>query len=160
GKRRRTLEESEASLQASAADLENVRLVVAAEIAGDYFALEQLDSELDVLDRTVRTLERGLQLVQARHDGGIASGLDGARDETLPRPPRPRATLRPRDRAAVEHALAELTGQTASGSHAATRRLTADSPALDLGLPSDLLERRPDVAEAERQVAVANAQVG
>jgi outer membrane protein, multidrug efflux system len=78
GRRRRSIEAAQASYQASAADLENVRLVIAAELAGDYFTLRQLDTELGILNRTVQTLQRGLQLVDSRHKGGVASGLDVA----------------------------------------------------------------------------------
>src|SRR5207249_5510766 len=76
GRRRRSIEAAQASYQASAADLENVRLVITAELAGDYFTLRQLDTELGILNRTVQTLKKGLQLVDSRHKGGVASGLD------------------------------------------------------------------------------------
>src|SRR5207244_11291161 len=76
GQRRRTIEAAQASYQVAAADLANVRLVITAELAGDYFTLHQLDSELNILNRTVDTLQKGLQLVESRHAGGLASGLD------------------------------------------------------------------------------------
>jgi len=83
GRRRRNIEAAQASYQAAAADLENVRLVITSELAGDYFTLRQLDTELSILNRTVETLQRGLQLVDSRHKGGVASGLDVAEEETL-----------------------------------------------------------------------------
>ena len=78
GRRRRSIEAAEASYQANAADLENVRLLVTAQLAGDYFNLRQLDSELQILTRTVEALQKGLELVNSRHSGGVASGLDVA----------------------------------------------------------------------------------
>ena len=115
GGRRRNIEASEASLQAGAADLENVRLVITAEMASDYFTLRQLDSELAILDRTVATLDKGLQLVTARHEGGIASGLDVAQEETLLRTTQTQATLLHQQRDQFEHAIAVLAGQPAPG---------------------------------------------
>jgi len=93
GRRRRSIEAAQASYQASAANLENVRLVITAELAGDYFTLRQLDTELGILHRTVETLERGLQLVDQRHKGGVASGLDVAEEETLLNTTRTQAIL-------------------------------------------------------------------
>lgn len=146
GRRRRSIESAQASYQASAADLENVRLLVTTEVAGDYFTLQQLDAELGILNRTVETLQRGLQLVQQRHAGGVASGLDVAQEETLLNTTRTQATLLVQQRKQVEDALATLVGQPAPDFHLATKELTAEPPALDAGLPSDLLERRPDIA--------------
>jgi outer membrane protein, multidrug efflux system len=160
GQRRRSIEASRASYQASAADLENVRLVITSELAGDYFTLRQLDSELNILNRTVDTLQKGLQLVESRHTGGLASGLDVAQEETLLNATKTQAVLLEQERRKVENAIAVLLGKPAPDFHLAPKELTAEPPALDAGLPSDLLERRPDIAEAERQMAVANAQIG
>jgi outer membrane protein, multidrug efflux system len=160
GQRRRTIEAAEASYQASAANLENVRLVVTAELAGDYFTLRQLDSELGILNRTVETLRRGLELVDSRHKGGVASGLDVAQEETLLQTTRTQATLLLQQRKQYEDAIAVLVGKPAPDFHIPNKELNAEPPPLDLGLPSDLLERRPDIAQAERQMAVANAQIG
>src|SRR6202049_4107842 len=93
GRRRRSIESAEAAYQASAADLENVRLVVTAALAGDYFLLRELDSEIGILNRTVQALQKGLDLVNSRHDGGVASGLDVAQEETLLNTPRTQAGL-------------------------------------------------------------------
>ena len=160
GQRRRTIEAAEASYQASAANLENVRLVITAELAGDYFTLRQLDSELGILNRTVDTLRRGLELVQSRHEGGVASGLDVAQEETLLQTTRTQATLLLQQRKQTEDAIAVLVGRPAPGFHLPNKELNAEPPPLNAGLPSDLLERRPDIAQAERQMAVANAQIG
>ena len=160
GRRRRSIEAAEAAYQANAADLENVRLLVTSQLAADYFNLRQLDSELEILNRTVAALQRGLELVNSRHQGGVASGLDVAQEETLLNTTRTQATLLLQQRKQFEDAIAVLVGQPAPDFHVAPKVLHAEPPALDAGLPSDLLERRPDVAEAERQMAVANAQIG
>jgi len=160
GRRRRSIEAAQASYQATAADLENVRLVITAELAGDYFTLRQLDTELSILNRTVETLQKGLQLVDSRHKGGLASGLDVAEEETLLNTTRTQAVLLYQQRKQAEDAIAVLVGKPAPDFHFPQKELNAEPPALDAGLPSDLLERRPDIAEAERQMAVANAQIG
>jgi len=160
GRRRRSIEAAEASYQANAADVENVRLLVTSQLAGDYFNLRELDSELQILTRTVEALQKGLDLVNSRHSGGVASGLDVAQEETLLNTTRTQAVLLQQQRKQFEDAIAVLAGQPAPDFHVAARVLNAEPPTLDVGLPSDLLERRPDIAEAERQMAVANAQVG
>ena len=160
GKRRRTLEAAQASYQASAADLENVRLVLTAELAADYFTVRELDSEIGITNRTVQTLQKGLELVQSRHAGGIASGLDVAQEETLLNTTRTQAILLQQQRKQFEDAIAVLVGKPAPDFHLAVRELIAEPPNLDVALPSDVLERRPDIADTERQMAVANAQIG
>jgi multidrug efflux system outer membrane protein len=160
GQRRRTIEAAEAAYQASAANLGNVQLVITAELAGDYFNLRQLDSELGILNRTVDALRRGLELVDSRHKGGVASGLDVAQEETLLQTTRTQATLLLQQRKQFEDAIAALVGKPAPDFHIPTKELSAEPPPIDIGLPSDLLERRPDVAQAERQMASANAEIG
>jgi len=160
GRRRRSIESAEASYQANAADVENVRLLVTSQLAGDYFNLRELDSELRILTRTVEALQKGLELVNSRHSGGVASGLDVAQEETLLDTTRTQAILLQQQRKQFEDAIAVLVGQAAPDFHIATRPLEAEPPPLDAGLPSDLLERRPDIAEAERLMAAANAQIG
>ena len=160
GRRRRSIESAEASYQASAADLENVRLLVASQLAADYFNLRELDSELQILNRTVEALQKGLELVNSRHSGGVASGLDVAQEETLLNTTRTQAILLEQQRKQFEDAIAVLVGQPAPNFHIARVVLNAEPPTLNVGLPSDLLERRPDIAEAERLMAAANAQVG
>lgn len=160
GARRRSIESAEAAYQANAADLENVRLLVTSQVAGDYFNLRQLDAELGILNRTVESLQRGLELVNSRHQGGVASGLDVAQEETLLHSTQTQATLLLQQRKQFEDAIAVLVGHPAPDFHAPVKELNAEPPAIDAGLPSDLLERRPDIAEAERQMAAANAQIG
>ena len=160
GQRRRTIEAAQASLQANAADFENVRLILTAELAADYFSVRQLDSEVGILLRTVDALQKGLDLVNSRHKGGVASGLDVAQEETLLNATRTQAALLQQQRKQFEDAIAVLTGRAAPDFHLATHELSAEPPSLDTSLPSDLLERRPDIAEAEREMAVANAQIG
>lgn len=160
GKRRRTIEAAQATYQASAADLENVRLVLTAELAADYFTVRQLDSEIGILNRTVDTLDKGLQLVKSRHAGGIASGLDVAQEETLLNTTRTQANLVLQQRKQFEDAIAVLVGRPAPDFHLSVRELSAEPPLLDASLPSDVLERRPDIGETERQMAAANAQIG
>jgi outer membrane protein, multidrug efflux system len=160
GQRRRTIEAAQAAYQANAADLENVRLVLTAELAADYFTLRELDSEIGITNRTVETLQKGLDLVQSRHSGGIASGLDVAQEETLLNTTRTQAILLQQTRKQFEDAIAALVGQPAPDFHLAARELAAEPPHIDTTIPSDLLERRPDIAESERQMAVANAQIG
>jgi multidrug efflux system outer membrane protein len=160
GQRRRTIEAAQASLQANAADLENVRLILTAELAADYFSLRQLDTQIALLLRTVDALQKGLDLVNSRHQGGVASGLDVAQEETLLNTTRTQATLLKQQRKQFEDAIAVLTGRPAPDFHLEPHELSAEPPSLDTSLPSDLLERRPDIAEAERQMAVTNAQIG
>ncbi len=160
GQRRRTIEAAQASLQANAADFQNVQLILTAELAADYFSLRQLDTEIALLLRTVDALKKGLELVNSRHQGGVASGLDVAQEETLLNATRTQATLLRQQRKQFEDAIAVLTGRPAPDFHLPARELSAEPPNLDTSLPSDLLERRPDIAEAEREMAVANAQIG
>jgi outer membrane protein, multidrug efflux system len=160
GKRRRTIEAAQASYQASTADLENVRLILTAELAADYFTLRQTDTQLALYARTVDTLQRGLQLVNSRYQGGVASGLDVTQEETLLNTTRTQATLLQQQRTQFEDAIAVLVGKPAPEFHLPSRQLSAVPPNIDTSLPSDLLERRPDIAEAERQMAVTNAQIG
>lgn len=160
GQRRRTIEASQAAYQANAADLENVRLVLTAELAADYFTVRELDTEIGITNRTVETLKRGLQLVESRHSGGVASGLDVAQEETLLNTTRTQATLLQQTRKQFEDAIAVLVGKPAPDFRLPSRELAAEPPNIDTAIPSDLLERRPDIAESERQMAIANAQIG
>jgi outer membrane protein, multidrug efflux system len=161
GRRRRSIEAAEASYQANAADLENVRLLITAEVAGDYFTLRQIDTQMKYLSGTVDTLVRGLDLVNSRYKGGVASGLDVAQEETLLHTAQTQLTLQNQQRKQIEDAIAVLIGKSAPDFHLPPHELQdTEPPRLNAGLPSDLLERRPDIAEAERQMAVANAQIG
>ena len=160
GRRRRSIEAAQASYQSNAADLENVRLLITSELAGDFFSLRQLDTQISLLSRTVDALSKGLDLVNSRYHGGVASGLDVAQEETLLDTTRTQLTLLNQQRKQFEDAIAVLVGKSAPDFHIAARELAVQPPTLNAGLPSDLLERRPDIAEAEREMAVANAQIG
>jgi len=160
GGTRRSVESANAAYQASAAGLENVRLVVTSELAVDYFTLRELDAEIAVVDSSVEYQGKSLTLVQNRHTGGIASGLDVAQQETLLNSTKTQATLLRQQRAQFEHAIAALVGVPASVFSVPAKPLDTILPVIPLGMPSDVLERRPDVAQAERQMAAQNAQIG
>jgi outer membrane protein, multidrug efflux system len=157
---RRSVESANASYQASAAVLENVRLVITSELAVDYFSLRELDAEIAVLNASVEYQGKSLTLVQNRHAGGIASGLDVAQQETLLNSTRTQATLLRQQRAQFEHAIASLIGVPASTLSVPVKPLALAPPVVPIGVPSDVLERRPDIAQSERQIAAQNAQIG
>src|SRR5262249_5169687 len=155
-----SVEASNATLQATAADLQNVQLVLASELAADYYTLRELDGELVVLSESVALQTRGLNLVENRHREGIASGLEVAQQSTLLDSTKTQVTLVQQQRDNFEHAIAVLTGRSASTFSIPAAPLTATPPSIPVGVPSDLLERRPDIATAERTMAFQNAQVG
>lgn len=157
---RRGVESANAAYQSSAAGLENVRLVITSELAVDYFSLRELDAEIAVVNSSVEYQAKSLTLVQNRHAGGIASGLDVAQQETLLNATRTQATLLRRQRAQFEHAIAALIGVPASSFSVPVKPLALAPPTVPIGVPSDVLERRPDVAQSERQMAAQNAQIG
>jgi len=160
GRYRRSLQASNANLQATAADMYNVNLVLTAELAADYFSLRELDAETQVVKESVAIQQRGLQLVEYRHSGGVASGLDLAQQQTLLDSTEAQVYLVQQQREQFEHAIAVLTGNPASTFNVPVRPLTLTPVPVPLGVPSDLLERRPDIATAERQMASENALVG
>jgi multidrug efflux system outer membrane protein len=160
GRVRRNLEAANASLQGSAADLENVRLVLTAELAADYFNLRELDREAGVVRQSVEIQQKGLDLVNRRHDGGVANGLEVAQQAALLDSTATQLQLVLQQRAQFEHAIAVLTGKSASAFSLTESPFNAAPPAIPTGVPSEILERRPDVATSERQMAFENAQVG
>lgn len=160
GRVRRNLEAANASLQSSAADLGNVQLVLTAELAADYFTLRELDAEYQVVQESVGYERKGLDLVQNRHQGGIASGLEVAQQAAVLDSTVSQAALIQQSRAQYEHAIAVLVGKPASSFSVPVAPLKATPPPVPLGVPSDVLERRPDIATLERDVAYENAQVG
>ena len=160
GRVRRNVEAANATLQSTAADLSNVQLVLTAELAADYFTLRELDAEYQVVQESVATEQRGLDLVKQRHDGGIASGLEVAQQATVLDSTISQASLVEQSRDQFEHAIAVLVGQPASNFNVPVAALNATPPPVPLGVPSDVLERRPDIALQERQMAFENAQVG
>ena len=160
GRVRKNLEASNASLQSTAADLGNVQLVLTAELAADYFNLRELDAEYQVVEESVVYERKGLDLVQNRHQGGIANGLEVAQQATVLDSTISQAALVQQARAQYEHAIAVLVGQPASNFSVPVAPLKATPPPVPLGVPSDVLERRPDIATYEREMAYENAQVG
>ncbi|MBV9342371.1 MAG: efflux transporter outer membrane subunit [Acidobacteria bacterium] len=160
GRVRQSLEAANASLQASAADLENIRLLVSSELAADYFQMRELDLEIGVVEKAVSLEQKGLELVERRHQGGAVSGLDVAQQKTVLDSAYTQLALLRQQRAQYEHAVSTLEGLPAPNLKAPVRPLDVQPPAVPVALPSQLLERRPDIARAERQVASAAAQVG
>jgi NodT family efflux transporter outer membrane factor (OMF) lipoprotein len=160
GSIRRGVAANSALAQASAAQLENARLLYQAELAGDYFQIQGLDASQQVLDATVKSYERYVQLTQDRFDGGVASQGDVAQAQTQLESARAQLTDLGVDRAQFEHAIAVLTGKPPSDLSIPAAPKQAPPPVSSIGLPSTLLERRPDIAAAERQVAAANEQIG
>ena len=149
-----------AEAQASAADLESVRLTLHAELATDWFLLKGLDAERRLLDEAVESFARALELNRNRHDQGVVSGVDVAQAETQLEATRVDATDLEIFRAQLEHAIAVLVGKAPADLTIPRAPADIAAPAIPALLPAELLERRPDIAAAERRVAAANAQVG
>jgi NodT family efflux transporter outer membrane factor (OMF) lipoprotein len=137
-----------------------VRLLVSSELAADYFQLRELDAEMAVVQKSIDYQKKGLDLVQKRHDGGAVSGLDVAQQQTVLDSSITQLSLLQQQRAQFQHALAVIQGLAVPEFIAPVRALNAQPPAVPVSLPSELLQRRPDIATAERQVASANAQIG
>ena len=157
---RRNVEAAKASRQASAADLETTRLAIQAELATDYFTLHALDAEIALLRSSVEVFQKSLELTKNRRAGGIATDLDVAQAETVLKTTEAQLPVTLLQRIRVEHALAVLAGRPASGFAVAEKSLTLEPPILPAGVPSKLLERRPDIAAAESRVTAANANIG
>src|SRR5450759_1025240 len=160
GRVQRTIEGARASAEQSAADFENIRLLLTADLATAYFNLRALDIELDVLLRSLDLQRSSLALMTTRHDLGAASGLDVAQQQALLDSTLTQVDVLRKQRATFEHAIATLTGTAAPVFTLAPDVKVPVPPAVPIGVPSDVLERRPDVAAAERAMAAANAQIG
>jgi NodT family efflux transporter outer membrane factor (OMF) lipoprotein len=160
GRIRRSVEASRAGAQASEADLESVRLSARVELVQDYFQMRALDAQKELLDRTVDALERSRELTQNRYLSGIASRGDVLQADTLLSTTRAQAIDLGVQRSQFEHAIGVLIGEPPSLFILPFSPLAAPPPAIPVGLPSELLERRPDIAGAERRMAAANAQIG
>ena len=151
---------AKASAEQAAADLETARLLLIADLATAYFNLRQTDIELDVLARSIELQKRSLGLASTRHQLGAGSALDVAQQQALIDTTLTQIDILRRQRALFEHAIATLAGTPAPLFSLPPEKRDMRPPEVPIGVPSDVLERRPDVASAERAMAVANAQVG
>ena len=160
GRVRREVEGARASAQQAEADFENTRLVLTAQLVSDYFALRELDAEIAVVRHGLELQRNALGFIASRHDLGFATGLDLAQQQALVDADATQLELLDNQRAQFEHAIATLVGTPAPSFAISAALATASLPTIPVGLPSDLLQRRPDVAAAERSMAAANARIG
>jgi NodT family efflux transporter outer membrane factor (OMF) lipoprotein len=160
GRVRRSVEAGEAGAQASSANLQAVLLSAQAEVAIDYFQLRILDAQRQLLDDSVAAFQRSLDLTRNRYAGGVAGKLDVVLAEAQLKSTLAQAIDVGVQRAQLEHAIAILIGKPPAEFAIAPVPLKVAMPAIPVGVPSQLLERRPDIAAAERQVASANARIG
>jgi NodT family efflux transporter outer membrane factor (OMF) lipoprotein len=162
GRVRNTIFGARATEQATASDVATLDLNLHADLADDYFALRALDAQQELLDHTVADYQRALRLTEVLYRGGMAANADVLQAQAQLESARTEAEDSRLRRAQFEHAIATLIGQQASNFTLTVRPLppTLTPPPIALGLPSQLLERRPDVAAAERRVAAANARIG
>jgi len=160
GRIRRSVEADTASAQASAANLANAHLSAQAELARSYFQLRIMDEQQRLLEATIKVYERSLRLNENRYAVGVAAKAEIAQARTQLESTRAQAVDLRWQRAQLEHAIAILVGQPPSAFSLAPADFRAVLPAIPVGLPSELLERRPDIAAAERQVQAANARIG
>ena len=160
GRVRKTVESYREQAQASAADLATVNLSMHADLAVDYFQARSLDAEVQLLNTTVTQYEQALELNESRFQGGIASEVEVEQAKTILQTTRAQAIDVGVARAQFEHAVAILIGKPPAEFSLPPLPLTAPPPHIPVGVPSVLLERRPDIAAAERLVASANAQIG
>src|SRR5262249_2808378 len=148
GRVRRTIEGAQASAEQSASDLANTRLLVTTDLAAAYFNLREIDSEIDVLGRSIELQRRALELATARTHLGAAAGLDVAQQQALLDSTLTQVDVLRRTRGQFEHAIATLTGVPAPQFSLASEARMPAPPAVPLGVPSDVLQRRPDIASA------------
>ena len=160
GATRRQVEAASAGVQQAQADAANARLVLEAELAADYFSLRELDAEIGIVAHNITEQHAALEFVRKRHDLGVASGLDLAQAQAQLDSTVTQVDLLRNQRERTEHAIASLIGQTAVGFSLASAAADFSPPSVPLGVPADLLQRRPDVASAERTMAAANARIG
>ncbi|MEA3389825.1 efflux transporter outer membrane subunit [Sphingobium sp. CCH11-B1] len=160
GRVRNSVRAAQEDAEAEAANLRSARLSLQAMVADLYIRLRGIEAEQQLLDQTVSAYERAHQLIVTRHDGGIASGVDVSRSQTQLSSVAARAEALKADHAQVEHQLAVLIGEMPSTFSVPPQERLSALPAFPSGLPAELLQRRPDIAAAQRRLAAANARIG
>ncbi len=160
GRVRRSITAAKELTQASASDLANVKLELQTELATDYFEARSLDAQKKLLDDTVVAYQKALDLTQNRYKGGVASKVEVEQAQTQLQQTQAQDIDLAVARAEYEHAVAVLIGRVPEGFHLPLEALNQTPPAIPTGVPSELLERRPDIAGAERRLASANEEIG
>jgi len=160
GRIRRAFQASANQAQASLADFDNILLTLRADVATNYFAVREADAQIDVQRRSIKAFQRALDLTNSRFTGGISTELDVDQARATLLAAQSQLGSYQQSRAQLEHAVAVLVGQPPETFSLPFNPLDIEPPSIPAGLPSDLLERRPDVAAAERRVAAQNAEIG
>jgi NodT family efflux transporter outer membrane factor (OMF) lipoprotein len=160
GRIRRSVESARANAQATAGDLESARLSARSELAEDYFLLRSLDGQKQVLDDSAAVFEKSVELTTNRYNAGVASRGDVLQAQAQLKSTQAQAIDVGVQRAQVEHAIALLIGKAPAELTIPPAVIRAQPPTIPVGIPSEILQRRPDIASAERLVASANAQIG